>query len=164
MSATNETPGKGHVRVHVEEKPVKRETVIVKMEEKPVKPQAYTIVQVSEPQPAVKDDLDAVVARMKAEAAKEESEDRENGRQYGEGWAKDEATPKQLRRLESAASEGAGGESWIEDAIGVLSADDFWQVTVGLDPDEMHLTKDDDFCDGFVAGALDVWKRVRSKI
>src|SRR5690348_8820163 len=47
--------------------------------------------------------MDEVVARLKAAAEIEANEDYQAGHSAGETWAKEDATPKQLRRLEKMA-------------------------------------------------------------
>src|SRR5262249_59554820 len=46
--------------------------------------------------------LDGVIARMKAKAALEEKEEYEAGLKAGRIWAREDASPKELRRLEAA--------------------------------------------------------------
>lgn len=129
-------------------------------------------------------DLDGVILRLKAAAEIEASEDYQAGAKSGREWAKREASPKHLRRLQEMADDRQYGvegqlEIWtngmnrgIADGLfGVLepnSRDDwgitrstFWEIALGDDQDKIE---DWSFARGFCDGALEIWEAVESKL
>jgi len=76
--------------------------------------------------------LDGVIARMRAKAALEEKEEYEAGLKAGRIWAREDASPKELRRLEAAGraenAESLAQTIWPE--IGrhqfSVTSEDFW--------------------------------------
>jgi hypothetical protein len=59
--------------------------------------------------------MEDVVARMKAAQELEANESYQKGREAGESWARDNATPKQLRRLRSYVDLFQGQLCWDVD-------------------------------------------------
>lgn len=126
------------------------------------------------------DTMKDVIERMKAADAKDKNESTKLGLEAGESWAKKEATPKQLRRLENKAAEldftydsdGAIPDLLTLAAIMTGEADKgFWWRDLdgyrdyldglGLDTQSMD---DPDFLVGFVDGALKLWKTIAGQI
>jgi hypothetical protein len=113
-----------------------------------------------------------VVARLRAAAELESNRDYQDGKQAGERWAKVEAAPRQLRRLEKADENGT---LYISDDIGgrlseVLNTssgmerepdEGFWWVILG---DDAGRIADHAFVGGFKDGALDVWRAVKDEL
>jgi hypothetical protein len=127
-------------------------------------------------------DLDAVVARLKAADADDRQEDYDEGKATGESWAKEEARPRQLRRLAklaaipgriheqmSIASNGInrGIAVWlwrnVENAgVDADYMEEFWESLQG--PNGADRIDEFDFADGFISGALAVWNQVSDKL
>ena len=123
--------------------------------------------------------MDAVIARLKAAAELEDDEDHKEGLKCGQEWAKNEATPKQLRRLHKTLSHQDFAQifhSWIRDgAIGVSLQEvidtapkdfqekhsDFWEVILG---ENWESIEEPDFARGFIDGAMEVWEAVSDKL
>jgi hypothetical protein len=128
--------------------------------------------------------MDDVVARLKAAAELEEKEEYQAGHEAGKRWAKEEATPKQLRRIDDHIEEADRAEWWWYDSSmnwkapfgprdyfvfavwpdrkdDRSAADDFFEQALGADA---HRAKDDDFLHGFGDGAAEVWGQVCNKL
>jgi hypothetical protein len=105
------------------------------------------------------DDIDAIVARMKAAAEEDAEREYQAGFKAGVNWARSAARPKELRRLSDGEYETADDFArlaWPEE-----DPSKFW---VGITGDEDHRKIDDDFVRGFGEGAEEVWDRVRRKL
>src|SRR5262245_19653780 len=124
--------------------------------------------------------MDEVIARMKAAQALDDREEYQEGRKAGDRWAKQQARPKQLQRLEQAEARSqprslfsgvpdahgwpgvlwqiitGGVEEWDRDDI-----DGFWKEVLG--DDDWRLSEET-FARGFFDGAMDVWDKVSSKL
>jgi hypothetical protein len=126
------------------------------------------------------EDMDDVVARMKAAEQLESKEDYKAGFDAGQAWAKETATPKELRRVEKyidrvAAEptvnwwelEGTWGPSffvwvaWPDRKGDEDAAESFWEQALG---DDAERIKDPDFLRGFGDGAMDIWAKVKRKL
>jgi hypothetical protein len=130
--------------------------------------------------------MDDVVARLKAAAELEANEDYQAGLEAGRQWAKEEATPKQLRRIGDYIDSYATNYSfswWDIDfpgwnaPFGALdqfvfavwpdrkedreASDDFWRQALG---DDAHRINDCDYFHGFGEGAVEVWNEVAHKL
>jgi hypothetical protein len=117
--------------------------------------------------------MEEVISRLKAAAEEESKEDYQRGHDSGERWAKEEATPKQLRRLakwyvgNDIPGDDDGKAGVIHDAINpAYSLSDeymliFWEEEVGVMVDEIE---DYDFAKGFVEGVLEVWDSVKDRV
>jgi hypothetical protein len=124
-----------------------------------------------------------VVKRMKALKEREDEEDVAEGKEAGREWAEREASPRELRRLDSwrgrlgidwcevlhgHRSRGPGlpyllyAELHPEDGDDSGTADDFWEGVLG--EDEAKQIWDPEFLIGFVAGALEVWSEVKGEL
>jgi hypothetical protein len=124
--------------------------------------------------------MDEVVARLKAAAAIEANEDYQAGHEAGEAWAKEHATPKQLRRLEKLADDPQYDiESHLDIFANVLNrgianglyeviepegemCEAFWESVIGDNGKEKM--DEEDFAKGFIEGALEVWDAVKDKL
>ena len=120
-----------------------------------------------------------VIARLKAAAKVEENESIAEGGKAGEAWAKNQAKPRELRRLDAATDETTGGvhglfigrPGHLGHAGGIaeiitgksIDSDDFNLFWSGI-LDDTTLVFDDDFMLGFVMGALEVWAAVEPHI
>lgn len=128
-------------------------------------------------------DLDAVADRLRVSKAEAESEAKAEGKNGGECWARNSASYKQLRRLsryvERNGLEGictqygdafSAGERLAETIEGRgLDRDEireFWLTDVGdgIVGDEMNCVYDDDWVQGFIDGALEVYDAVEPMI
>lgn len=115
-----------------------------------------------------------VINRMKAAAELEKNQDYNDGKAAGLTWAKEDATPKQLRRLED---EYSGPSLWLSSPnafgwAGVVYSmihgdfedrnelNDFWESAI---PDAKRI-EDEAFAEGFVDGALELWESVKKHI
>jgi hypothetical protein len=133
------------------------------------------------------EDLDDVIARLKAAAMLEVNKEYQAGLKAGRKWAKQTATPKELRRLSNycAATEGDPffARWWDVDAVcwdkpseatdyfvsrvcpdrrdDRRATEQFWWVALG--DDALHV-EDADFLHGFGDGAVEVWDQVRDKL
>ncbi len=108
---------------------------------------------------------DSVVSRLKAAGERETEQDREAGIRAGRRWAEKQATPKQLDRL----SDFEGDEDDLNLYLSLCPGEfdqrdmfDFWDAAIG--DGNYPLILDDDFRDGFIVGALEVWDEVKSKL
>jgi hypothetical protein len=130
--------------------------------------------------------MDDVIARLKAAAELEDKQEYQRGFALGQGWAKQEATPKQLRRLEEYVNSfndldwfdvdspgwnaPYGATGYFALAVMGLSPEEaqgaeeeqFWQKAIGFPTD--RLLADADFFRGFGEGALAVWDLVQDKL
>jgi hypothetical protein len=124
--------------------------------------------------------MDDVVSRLKAAAEIEANEDYQAGHEAGIEWAKDEAAPKQLRRLEELANHPQYGiDDWLSIytnganhgiAHGLYSViepqgemiEEFWECALG--DDSMKKIEEHDFAKGFWEGAIEVWEAVKGKV
>jgi hypothetical protein len=132
-------------------------------------------------------DMKDVIERLKAAAEIEASEVYQAGREAGETWAKEDATPKQLRRLteytDGIDNEPSAPDWWDVDyphvrvaatyafafaALGVNplngdveEAQAFWSQALG---DNAERIEDGDFLHGFGDGAADVWRQVEDRL
>jgi hypothetical protein len=112
--------------------------------------------------------FDDVIARMKAKAALEEKQEYEAGLEAGRIWAREDASPKELRRLEAAGhaenAERLAQTIWPE--IGrqkfPVTSEDFWNKALG--EDNVARADDADFLRGFEDGALEVWAHVKHSL
>jgi hypothetical protein len=127
--------------------------------------------------------MDDVITRLRATAIKEGNETFEGGREFGQEWAKQQATAHELKRLQRAfeRSDGCSGD-WLDASGSAYTeadvfvwqirpddqgrvGDDFFRHEAGLDADEnRHLIEEFDFIHGFAAGALEVWNEVADKV
>jgi hypothetical protein len=120
-------------------------------------------------------EMNEVIARLKAAAELEANRLYQAGFKAGQDWASEKATPKQLRRLAEYAADDESREGhWAsealvsavwpdpEDKLSQSAPEDFWRHALGDKAAE--LVEDDDFHRGFVEGALDLWRRVRTKL
>jgi hypothetical protein len=126
-----------------------------------------------------------VIDRLKAAAEIEENEEYQAGREAGERWAKEDATPKQLQRLEAYVTNNDNNTIgwWEIDSpcwnapFGALdrfvfavwtdrhedrdASDEFWEQALG---DGKERINDCDFFHGFGDGAADLWRKVADKL
>ncbi len=119
------------------------------------------------------ENMDDVVARLKASKAECESEEHEAGFESGKDWAERQASWRELDRLTTATSESnfwdAGGDSvnWPRLVLVAMNpaADDwrasdisdFWKDQCDADPSL-------DWLGGFCDGALEVFNEVAGKV
>jgi hypothetical protein len=139
-----------------------------------------------ESQKGVKDMSD-VIERLKAAAELEANEDYQDGLEAGRRWAKEDARPKQLRRLSAYIEEFEQPSSsvswWDIDSTGWSApfgaldyfvfavwpdrkddrdaSDSFWQGALG---DHAHRANDPDYFRGFGEGAVEIWNEVCDKL
>jgi hypothetical protein len=116
--------------------------------------------------------LDAVIARMRAAQELECNASYQEGRQAGEVWARETATPKQLRNLFSRVDEcQLGGPETAEhlweaiyphEELDHHSVSNFWTIVLGENGEE--IIEDEDFARGWAEGALDVWEKVEGQL
>jgi hypothetical protein len=131
------------------------------------------------------ENMDDVVARLKAAAELEDKEEYQAGLEAGRTWAKEDATPKQLRRIADYVekSDRSYDFCWYDSSLnwnapfGPLdhfafvawpdrkddrsAADDFFEQALG---DDAHRVQDDDFLHGFGDGVVEIWDQVRNKL
>ncbi len=127
--------------------------------------------------------MDEVIARLKAAGELEDREEYQAGRAAGEEWAGKQATPRQLRRLTKGMDDpGYGISGMLEVYVngmnhgiqhglchaisgkepGCGDAKMFWEVILG---DDCAGQIDDlAFAQGFVEGALELWKKVGDQV
>jgi hypothetical protein len=122
--------------------------------------------------------MEDVIKRLKAAAVLEEDTYFEDGKTAGTQWAKDEARPSQLRRLEDSFSRSPGPFEGEPDAYGwagvvyfLINGDrqadrheinDFWERVLGEDDrDRIYEPR---FAEGFAAGAVELWESVQSHL
>jgi hypothetical protein len=105
------------------------------------------------------DDIDAIVARMKAADEADAVREYQAGFKAGVNWARNAARPKELRRIFDGEYETA--DDFARLALPEAEPSNFW---VGITGDEDHRKIDDDFVRGFGEGAEAVWDRVRHKL
>jgi hypothetical protein len=111
-------------------------------------------------------DLAATVERMKGAGEAEARKGNEKGKQLGIAWAKAQATPEQLRRLDVRYGKGKflyheDSDGCLANAVaGTVQSQGLWQDADACgyrdDPAELSAA----FVIGFVQGALQVWDRV----
>lgn len=129
--------------------------------------------------------MDDVIARMKAAQELDDSEDHQEGMEAGENWARQEARPKELRRLvaymtasqEYSAAHVVGmwengmnkGSAWglYEALTGRMDSDysdmeAFWEGALGENWRDLLLEQM--FAIGFIKGALETWNKVRNAL
>ncbi len=128
--------------------------------------------------------MDDVIARLKAADENDSNEQRQEGKEAGELWARDDARPRQLRRL--LALDHLNGEgidyhlgvydngmnhgiawglyAWLfnGDDFGNGDIDSFWEGAIGDGGREK--IDDIDYASGFCEGALEVWEKVKGKL
>jgi hypothetical protein len=122
---------------------------------------------------------DDVVQRLKAAAEKEVLEEYQEGKQAGRRWAEEEATPKELGRLEAHLGPGPGrgfSGGGVNPAAGAdalvfalwpkaegdgYSADELWEQILAGDAGR---ARDPDFRRGFGDGALELWREVKAEL
>src|SRR5437588_127657 len=123
--------------------------------------------------------IDEVVRRLKAAQARETNANYRAGKAAGEKWARDGATPRQLRKMAKAAGEGF---EFMEDPAGVrqdavrvaeivinegevrwrdLARYESYLSGIGLTAESME---DKAYLEGFVAGATELWEKVSGKL
>jgi len=121
-----------------------------------------------------------VIERLKAAKELEDNESYNEGLEWGESWAKEAATPKELKRI-SEASQATNRfqdlfrgqpdhRGWAgvvaqyitgNDQIDGSEINDLWQAVLDDDSGKMD---DEDFAWGFMDGALQVWHAVAGKV
>jgi hypothetical protein len=105
------------------------------------------------------DDIDAILARMKAADKEDAEREYQAGHQAGLNWARSAARPKELRRIfdgEWKTADDFARLAWPE-----KEPLEFWvRVTGDVDPFKI----DADFMRGFGDGAEEVWRQVRFKL
>lgn len=120
--------------------------------------------------------IDAAVARMKAADEIDDAADRDAGTAAGRSWAMDDATPKQLRRLERAVEAAGAGAGYYANSADFATefvrdvfrgddrsnVSDFWETVTGDRDWEDTVTGA--FGEGFVQAALDAWADIEAKL
>jgi hypothetical protein len=121
--------------------------------------------------------MEDVIARMKAADALERNESYQTGRETGECWAKNRATPKQLRNLAGDPGEGAPIlGSMVHGEIATTlwqeihprretdshTINCFWEEAAG--DNGVESIEDQDFARGWMEGALAIWEKVKDKL
>jgi hypothetical protein len=120
-------------------------------------------------------DMNDVIQRLRGLAQEEANEMFATGKSDGEDWAKQDATPAELRRL-AQWEHRMDRTAWefrndvplgvalfaeaIDDGRGRWNSSDFWE---GIGASEVEQT-DPDYVRGFCAGAVQVWNDVKEKI
>jgi hypothetical protein len=115
--------------------------------------------------------LDEVVARIKAQTAKDAEEDRAAGVEEGRQWAMTECTAREFRRLwknemRLQAVETLDATEAAEFFVKICCGEDadpieFWSAGRG---EEWGTEVTPEFVRGFGLGVLGVWQEIRSKI
>jgi hypothetical protein len=112
--------------------------------------------------------MDDVIARLRAADIEDASESQKLGREAGIHWAKTEARPAELRRLDKSEDPLYGAS---DDEYGVAVA--YVIFGSGLDDGDARewasefgedTLCDSDFWGAFVKGALEVWREVKAKV
>jgi hypothetical protein len=122
---------------------------------------------------------------LKAAQELEANEDYQDGLEAGRRWAKDDATPKQLRRISNYVNADHGSVDWWDvdsphwrapfGATDVFvfkawpdrngdrhAAADFWETALG--EDARHRIEDADFFRGFGEGVAEIWGQGEDKL
>jgi hypothetical protein len=126
-------------------------------------------------------DMGDVIARLKAADEEDSSEAVQEGRAAGESWAREDARPKELRRLMRFWEQQEGARFHLEYAAkgaGIAKglwnflhpgeegdwrdAEEFWEMTLGEGCGEK--IEDVDYAYGFIDGATDVWDKVKDEL
>ncbi len=119
------------------------------------------------------------IERLRQAAAEEGEQVQVEGREAGELWAREEATPRQLRGLkrrldagdpvQDADGNNAGAgyraiHGWkFEIEEGAVDA--FWSAALGGDPESAAARiADPDFARGFCEGAVEFWNKVADQL
>jgi hypothetical protein len=129
--------------------------------------------------------MDDVIVRLKAAAELEANEDYQSGMEAGRAWAREDASPKELRRLSDYIDTYAheridwwdidhpgwpaplGATGCFVEAVWPQRKDDrhapgeFWEQALGDDADRVQ---DPDFFRGFGEGAVEVWEQVKDRL
>lgn len=134
--------------------------------------------------------MDEVIARLKAADELDRKEEYQAGRKAGERWAREDARPRQLRKLsgfvlfgelkslleefgrtpalaEFRRSDANAVSHYLFRAINpteehdVQSVRAFWTAALGDEAERSNRIEDQDFVRGFCDGAHDVWEKVR---
>jgi hypothetical protein len=124
--------------------------------------------------------MEDVIARMKAAEELDSQETYQQGHKDGEEWARQEARPKALRRLESLMAQQDdilgvwdngmnSGIAWhlyqyLNPSLEVNRFDVkvFWESVLGENGHET--ISDYSYAKGFIEGTLEVWEQVQSKL
>ena len=120
--------------------------------------------------------MEDVITRMKAAEEMESNSDFKAGKKAGESWAKECATPRQLRRLDNmdyqTFFQGVPSDQtgWGGVLLRIILGKDFenshevihfWENALG---DDCGRIADQDFARGFTMGALGVWEVVEKHL
>jgi hypothetical protein len=129
--------------------------------------------------------MNKMIERLKTEEAAEAQAEYQDGRQAGESWANDEASPRQLKALERLDEcEPPRDVSYHLSVMvnglnhgiteGLFSAlhprqkefdrpdvKAFWQSVLGEDAERIE---DQDFARGFCEAALEAWRNVKADV
>jgi hypothetical protein len=127
------------------------------------------------------EEMEDIIRRLKTADELDRNETTQDGRLYGEAWAKRNARPQQLRLLAKLDTPEAGytAENWIDRRSGGVAFDlckamhprvevdrgeveNFWERVLGEGGADQ--IEDADFAKGFVRGALDFWEKVKGKL
>jgi hypothetical protein len=124
--------------------------------------------------------VEDVIARLKAADELDIKEEYQQGCEAGGAWARETARPRQLRALarmaggvrafliifEDDTHEGIRCELFEQvnprEKLVMHSIDSFWAEALG--DDQVSRIDDIDFAQGFVEGALALWKKVAHKV
>lgn len=107
-------------------------------------------------------DMSDVIARLRASKLESDTEEYQNGHEDGKEWAEQYAAFSELRRL-SKAEERRQDWDWDGHSIPQVAGGDaydaeFWEGYEGID------NFGEDYFNGFVAGALEVFDQVADAI
>jgi hypothetical protein len=129
---------------------------------------------------------DEVIVRLKAAAELEKNEGYQAGFQAGQAWAREAATPKQLRRIAAHIDSClTGSTDWWDvdspnwqapfgatDRFAIAARPearrdprvltDFWEQALG--EDDAGRARDADFLRGFGEGVIEVWEVVKDEL
>jgi hypothetical protein len=130
--------------------------------------------------------VDDVIQRLRASKRRADDEQRKDGFEAGEAWAKDEAETDELERLERFLARLDGEPSFGRDeffsdfgqktystAEGLYfalhpeddrdrrAAEHFWEEALG---DNVELASNDSFLRGFAEGAVELWQKYKDKL
>src|SRR5262245_19647736 len=123
-----------------------------------------------------------VVDRMKQAEKDSANNARIKGHELGALWARDYATPDQLKRLEAGcnpqyawgfASDRNDAYSNFEHFVFIIdpeddgdrgAADTFWEAAAGEDYASRWSPQEAEFVNGFAEGAISVWGQIKAKI
>ena len=113
-----------------------------------------------------KGNLTKFATRLANESKQEEEKARDSGASLGCEWARRIARPSELRRMENTEVDTS---SWFALCHGYSSIEDYFGSS-GRDLSDEHsrLVEDEelaqDFCEGFVEGAMAAWEEVRTAL